>query len=833
MAPFGDRHGQTLSFKSRGLRDKDVDELRLDREGNHYHEVDFSQNDLSSKGLQRVLDFCHSCENIRVLKLFKNRIDDEGALGIAELIKARPSLEEIHLSHNNITGDGVQKLVSAGCSGKASDSRRAPLWLRIEQNDVSDVDQLLRSLGHNKRRVCEKKGPKCTNRHCENNCKVHIPHIRKQYHNHRDDRREGQRGDDWEAHGGESRGSIVLTARSSGANGRGDDGYRDSSYREDERRQPERGGRPPGPAYSRDFESPPRGQRGGGDRGGGERGGDRENHRVFAARPGSRGDPRQRRGSRSVTPRRVPLPPPTTRRHRRDRLERCDRGDRGAPASPRARRQHHRDPFGAGRPTGEPASSKRRGEHPVSRRRRRSPSRGPGGEVPPAKRRRHVTPAEAVQLRNEVTTSRHAPAQFPKGAPVAHSSRAAAPAAACRPDPRVTTPSAPGRPAAAPGRPAPAKAVGRPPGNFGPVGATVAARGADSPSASYSYTDDEEGSFENAPQDPKAASVAPRPGGGAAAPNGSAADKSSPVAKAKSKPPPGAAAPPPGVAAMVGLSGSSDEESDDLSDDEDEEEPKDGDKPKIAPSSAPAVVPPAAAGQKKVSSSSATTTTKAVGVVAVSAAPPAVAASGKGNLKSAPALRKPAPAQAIKKQPVAPVKKQQQAAPVAKQPAAPAAEKQPAAAAAPEQEPEQVQDPAEVQEPAEEQEQQEQEQEQEEQEQQQQEQEEEQEHAPEQEYDQEMPEEQGDMQEEVFEELQEVGQEQGEMVEEEEVQEQAAEAMDEDPAAEEAPADAEGAGEEVTEDRWNEDRGCSPPSSDEAPALEEASAPADEGVAAG
>ncbi|CAE8637538.1 unnamed protein product, partial [Polarella glacialis] len=77
--------------------------------------------------------------------------------------------------------------------------------------------------------------------------------------------------------------------------------------------------------------------------------------------------------------------------------------------------------------------------------------------------------------------------------------------------------------------PAPAKAVGRPPGNFGPVGATVAARGADSPSASYSYTDDEEGSFENAPQDPKAASVAPRPGGAAAAPNGSAADKSSPV----------------------------------------------------------------------------------------------------------------------------------------------------------------------------------------------------------------------------------------------------------------------------------------------------------------
>eukprot|EP00438_Fugacium_kawagutii_P020109 Skav226961 [mRNA] locus=scaffold51:180424:190206:- [translate_table: standard] len=89
-----------------------------------YEELDFSYNGITSSELDRVLEICCRCPKLRVLKLFKNSIDDAGADGIAHLCQTSPGIEEIHLSHNMFTADGATAIIIAAEGSRNHDTGR-------------------------------------------------------------------------------------------------------------------------------------------------------------------------------------------------------------------------------------------------------------------------------------------------------------------------------------------------------------------------------------------------------------------------------------------------------------------------------------------------------------------------------------------------------------------------------------------------------------------------------------------------------------------------------------------------------------------------------------
>lgn len=173
-----------LNYSRRRLGDFDLSKLGSEvRSGNlSYEEVDFSQNELSSGGLKAVLDICKRCPKLRVLKLFKNRIDDSGAEGLADLCRVVLGIEEIHLSHNHFTAVGVEILVTA--AEQARKPNALPLWLRLEQNDVAEPEATFDNLQNVKHlSVCKRVDEvSCTVRICCRKHKVHLPffHLQRQ-----------------------------------------------------------------------------------------------------------------------------------------------------------------------------------------------------------------------------------------------------------------------------------------------------------------------------------------------------------------------------------------------------------------------------------------------------------------------------------------------------------------------------------------------------------------------------------------------------------------------------------------------------------------------------
>lgn len=140
-----------------------------------YEELDFSYNGITSTELDRILEICSRCPKLRVLKLFKNSIDDSGAEGIAQLCQSCPGIEEIHLSHNMFTADGATVIIMAAESSRSKDT--VPLWLRLEQNHIDDAESVFRRL-QDKYSVCRRIDPKaCTSRTCAKRCLVHLPHF--------------------------------------------------------------------------------------------------------------------------------------------------------------------------------------------------------------------------------------------------------------------------------------------------------------------------------------------------------------------------------------------------------------------------------------------------------------------------------------------------------------------------------------------------------------------------------------------------------------------------------------------------------------------------------
>mmetsp|Transcript_58191 Transcript_58191/g.160855 ORF Transcript_58191/g.160855 Transcript_58191/m.160855 type:complete len:465 (+) Transcript_58191:122-1516(+) len=162
-----------LSHARRGLKDEDVIQMQWLEDRYAYREVDFSSNQLTETGLEPILSMCARCDNLRVLKLFRNRIGDAGAVLLADLLAQCQTVREVHLSHNRITPEGIEALV--GAVQRSRPPGAAPLWLRVENNAVSDPGALLRDL-EARLRVCPRR-ESCTQFRCCIGSKVHLPFL--------------------------------------------------------------------------------------------------------------------------------------------------------------------------------------------------------------------------------------------------------------------------------------------------------------------------------------------------------------------------------------------------------------------------------------------------------------------------------------------------------------------------------------------------------------------------------------------------------------------------------------------------------------------------------
>lgn len=188
-----------LDYQGRAFSDSDLQELPLKDVAYPYEEVNFSQNRLSAEGLRKVLELCSRCERLRILKLYKNDINDDAAQALSRFIRTCYSLEELHLSHNRFTERGVEMLVKAAQEARYEVDGGAPMWMRLEQNEVLNPDQVLGDLQH-RYSVCSKRNrTKCSNRFCMHNCKVHLPHFHFQRDEYGHANNEGPRKRKWEA----------------------------------------------------------------------------------------------------------------------------------------------------------------------------------------------------------------------------------------------------------------------------------------------------------------------------------------------------------------------------------------------------------------------------------------------------------------------------------------------------------------------------------------------------------------------------------------------------------------------------------------------------------
>ena len=171
-------HGpRVLRQSGRRLRDSDL--ARLSREGQdgQYDEIDFSRNELTSQSVSDIVEICRKSEDLKILKLFNNRLGDDGAEELGEIFRHCTSIEEVHLSHNEFTRKGVESLVRAADRGLPRDVKR-PLWLRMEHNKLSDTERFARDLERDCPAVCGREDRhRCTPRVCARGRRIHLPFL--------------------------------------------------------------------------------------------------------------------------------------------------------------------------------------------------------------------------------------------------------------------------------------------------------------------------------------------------------------------------------------------------------------------------------------------------------------------------------------------------------------------------------------------------------------------------------------------------------------------------------------------------------------------------------
>lgn len=164
-----------LRQSGRRLRDSDL--VRIREQGSGYDEIDLSRNDLTSKSVPDIVHICKKSQQLRILKLFNNRLGDDGAEELGEIFQHCTSIEEVHLSHNDFTRKGVEILVLAADRGLPKDVKR-PLWLRMEHNKVSDTEGFARDLERDCPAVCGREDRhRCTPRVCAKGRRIHLPFL--------------------------------------------------------------------------------------------------------------------------------------------------------------------------------------------------------------------------------------------------------------------------------------------------------------------------------------------------------------------------------------------------------------------------------------------------------------------------------------------------------------------------------------------------------------------------------------------------------------------------------------------------------------------------------
>lgn len=151
-----------VKLSSRGLNDEQMvllgrylDELlpepAADDDGEScWAQVELAENAIGDKGLIAVLD---SLERKRVsckcIKLYRNRICDDGGLRLARAVSRQVSaVEEIHLSHNMFTARTLVALCMAlakhdGYPMVGRNRLYIPCWVRMEYNQIARPNDVL------------------------------------------------------------------------------------------------------------------------------------------------------------------------------------------------------------------------------------------------------------------------------------------------------------------------------------------------------------------------------------------------------------------------------------------------------------------------------------------------------------------------------------------------------------------------------------------------------------------------------------------------------------------------------------------------------------------
>eukprot|EP00930_Biecheleria_cincta_P034588 TRINITY_DN23889_c0_g2_i1.p1 TRINITY_DN23889_c0_g2~~TRINITY_DN23889_c0_g2_i1.p1 ORF type:complete len:438 (+),score=49.17 TRINITY_DN23889_c0_g2_i1:41-1354(+) len=183
----------------------------------HVSIVNLSENRLGFDGLQAIIELLSDLKiGVRVFQLHRNELDNRAADVLEQFIKVCPhSIEELHLSHNQLELEGALTLLRAFMSAGAKGSPRypvrdncgrwRPVWLRLEFNRFSTMKhELLQPTYEEKfrslRRSCGYKTSERTRLICDVpngvGCKsgtcsvqqesfgpvVHVPHMRSRAH---------------------------------------------------------------------------------------------------------------------------------------------------------------------------------------------------------------------------------------------------------------------------------------------------------------------------------------------------------------------------------------------------------------------------------------------------------------------------------------------------------------------------------------------------------------------------------------------------------------------------------------------------------------------------
>lgn len=118
--------------------------------------VELAENNIGNAGLISVLDALDrhrvAC---KVIKLYRNKICDEGGVRLAEMLRRQQSaVDEIHLSHNMFSARSLVALCMAlakheGYPAVGRNRLYIPCWVRMEYNSISRPQEVLDMLRQN------------------------------------------------------------------------------------------------------------------------------------------------------------------------------------------------------------------------------------------------------------------------------------------------------------------------------------------------------------------------------------------------------------------------------------------------------------------------------------------------------------------------------------------------------------------------------------------------------------------------------------------------------------------------------------------------------------